>query len=134
MKGIFNHRWLRFFVFAGLGVLVSAAIVYVLVVFYDVDALELVLIAVTVNLISDFVFAWRNERAIQQGKVKLHNDMSGKEATVIETFVRKESGFRGKVFIGGERWAASSSVELAEGEIVRIRSREGLVLSVERQA
>jgi membrane-bound ClpP family serine protease len=134
MKDIFNNRWARFFVIAGLGVLLSAVLVYVLVVFYDVGALELILIAVTVNLIGDFVFAWKNERAIQQGKVKLHNDMSGREATVLETFIRKDTDFRGKVSLSGERWTARSTVELAEGEIVKVRGREGLVLSVERQA
>lgn len=134
MKFIINHRWSRFFILAGLGVLVAAAILYALAQFYDIGTLEVMLVVVGIIFLGDFVLAWNNERAIQQGKVELKNDILRKEATVIETFSPADTGFRGNVFLGGERWLANSSVALAKGEIVQVQAREGLVLSVERHA
>lgn len=134
MKVILSNRWLRFVVPLGLGVLVGVVILFTLSRFYDFGTLEFVLIAVVITFLGDFVIAWNNERAIQQGKVKLHNDILGQEATVIESFSPTNSGFRGKVALSGERWAASSSAALTEGETVQVRAREGLVLSVERHA
>jgi membrane protein implicated in regulation of membrane protease activity len=134
MKTILNHRWSRFFAFTGIGVLVAAVLLYALAQFYDFGVLEFVLIAVVIIFISDIVLAWNNERAIQQGKVKLHNDILGKDATVIETFSPEDARFKGKVSLSGERWAANSSAALTEGEIVQVQAREGLVLSVERHA
>ena len=134
MKAILNHRWSSFFVFTGIGVLVAAVLLYALAQFYDFGTLEFILIAVVITLLSDFVLAWNNERAIQQGKVELHNDILRKDATVIETFSPADACFKGKVSLSGERWAANSSVPLTKGEIVQIQAREGLVLSVERHA
>lgn len=134
MKAILNHRWSRFFVFTGIGVLVAAVLLYALAQFYDFGTLEFILIAVVITLLSDFVLAWNNERAIQQGKVELYNDILRKDATVIETFSPADARFKGKVSLSGERWAANSSVALTKGEIVQIQAREGLVLSVERHA
>jgi membrane protein implicated in regulation of membrane protease activity len=134
MKAILNHRWSRFIVFTGIGLLVAAVLLYALAQLYDFGVLEFVLIAIVIILISDFVLACNNERAIQQGKVKLHNDILGKDATVIEAFSPQDARFMGKVSLSGERWTANSSAALTEGEIVQVQAREGLVLSVERHA
>ena len=134
MKVILSNKWLRFVVLLGLGIMVGAIILFMLSRFYNFGTLEFVLIAVAITLLGDFVVAWNNERAIQQGKVKLHNDILGQAATVIESFSSTDSGFRGKVALSGERWAANSSAPLTEGETVQVRAREGLVLSVERNA
>jgi len=134
MKPILNHKWSRFFVFTGIGVLVAAILLYALAQFYDFGVIEFILIAVFIIFLSDFVLAWNNERAIQQGKVKLHNAILGKDATVIETFSPADTYFEGNVSLSGERWAANSSAALTKGEIVQVQAREGLVLSVERHS
>ena len=41
------------------------------------------------------------------------------------------TGSKGRVRVGGEIWAAESSLILAEGQKVRVASRTGLVLAVE---
>lgn len=134
MKPILNHKCSRFFVFTGIGVLVAAILLYALAQFYDFDVLEFILMTVVIIFLSDIFLAWNNERAIQQGKVKLHNAILGKDAIVLETFSPADTCFKGNVSLSGERWAANSSAALAKGEIVQVQAREGLVLSVERQS
>ena len=134
MKVILNHRWSRFFALTGFWVFLAVVLFYALAQFYDFGTLEFILIVVAFSVLSDFVLAWKNERAIEQGKVKLHNDILGKEATVVETFSPADAHFKGKVSLSGERWTANSSKALTKGEVVKVQAREGLVLSVERHA
>jgi membrane-bound ClpP family serine protease len=131
MNSILSNRGFRLVILLGIGVVVGATILYALSRFYDFGTLEFVLIAIVITVVGDIIYAWNNERAIQQGKVKLHNDILGLEATVIEAFSPAQAGFRGKVTLRGERWAANSSKPLSEGETVHVQSREGMVLSVE---
>ena len=86
MKAILNHRWSRFFVFTGIGVLVAAVLLYALAQFYDFSVFEFVLIAVAIIFISDFVLAWNNERAIQQGKIKLHKNRRVNQLKILYTY------------------------------------------------
>jgi membrane protein implicated in regulation of membrane protease activity len=120
-------------ILAGIGAAAATVLLYVLAKAYDFGILEFAFVAVLIIVAGDFLLAWVSERAIQQGKVKLHNDILGKEVTVIEAFSPADARFKGRVSLGGERWSANSSSALTKGEIVSVQAREGLVLSVERQ-
>ncbi len=129
-----SKRRFKVLIFAGFGACAATVLLYVLAKAYDFGVLEFVFAATLVLVVSDFVLAWVSERAIQQGKIKLHNEILGKEVTVIETFAPADARFKGSVSLGGERWSANSSAALSKGEIVWVQAREGLVLSAERQA
>jgi membrane protein implicated in regulation of membrane protease activity len=124
----------RLLILAGIGAAAATLLLYALAKAYDFGVLEFAFVAVLIIVVSDFALAWVSERAIQQGKVTLHNEILGKEVTVIETFSPADARFKGRVSLGGERWSANSSAALTKGEIVCVQAREGLVLSVERQA
>ena len=128
-----SKRRYKFLIFAGVGASAATVLLYVLAKTYDFGVLEFVFVAVLILVVSDFVLAWVSERAIQQGKINLHNEILGKEVTVIEPFAPADARFKGSVSLGGERWSANSSAALTKGEIVWVQAREGLVLSVERQ-
>jgi membrane protein implicated in regulation of membrane protease activity len=132
MKVIFKHRWNKIIALVSFGVIIAAGVLYAMAHFFEVGTFEFILVAVAFMFIGDFIVAWNNERAIEQGKVELHNCILGKEATVIAPFLPVDNGYKGKVSLSGERWAANSSVELIEGDTVRVLGREGLVLLVER--
>lgn len=49
----------------------------------------------------------------------------------LEAEVREWEGNKGRVFVHGELWRAESSVPLAVGDMVQVRSVKGLTLIVE---
>lgn len=117
-----------------IGVLIGLIVLLGVSKFYKVGSIEFILAIVVVMILGDFVLAWSSQRAIDQGKINLHNDFIGKTGTVIEEFIQTKNEFVGKVKINGEKWVACCDFALKEGENVVIIARNGLVLFVEKSA
>lgn len=80
---------------------------------------------ITVFLLSCIVRAHRQR--VQTGSEALVD----RQAVARGKFAPDGNGFHGQVFVHGEIWQARSTLPVSDGQIVRIRAREGLTLEIE---
>ena len=80
---------------------------------------------ITVFLLSRIVKAHRGR--VQTGATALVD----RYATALDSFTADDTGYRGNVFIHGERWRAHSTTPVAASASVRVTGMKGLTLEVE---
>jgi membrane-bound serine protease (ClpP class) len=80
---------------------------------------------ITVFLLSCIVRAHRQR--VQTGGEALVD----RQAVARGKFAPDSNGFHGQVFVHGEIWQARSTLPVSDGQIVRIKAREGLTLEIE---
>jgi membrane-bound serine protease (ClpP class) len=80
---------------------------------------------ITVFLLSCIVRAHRQR--VHTGSEALVD----RQAVARGKFAPDSNGFHGQVFVHGEIWQARSTLPVSDGQIVRIRAREGLTLKIE---
>ena len=131
-RAIATKQWGKAATLFGVSIVAGALVIYVLSYFFEIGAIEYLLVFLLVTVAGDFVLAWENERAIAAGKVKLHNEIIGGVAVASEEFLEQEGKFHGKIRVGSECWAAVSQSPISTGAQVRVSGRDGLVLHVEK--
>lgn len=88
------------------------------------------ILAVTVSIVAGGFF-WLITIKILEARLKPpSHDLSGLIGTIGET--RTEVHLEGSVYVGGEMWTAQSNTPIKAGTRVKVISREGLILQVEK--
>lgn len=128
----FFQGWSRAQVVLLLGPLAVSA---VLVVFHLHGMLPfgwpgLLIAIVLVNVAGDLVYALREQRSVRQGRIRLCNEIIGRQAVAEQSFTGDGHSYRGRVTLAGESWRARGNEPFHAGARVAVAGRHGLVLEV----